>query len=145
MRINVSTDYAIRTLLFAGTHPSRLVTVKEVSEAQRISENHLMKIVWILSKLDLLRTIRGRGGGFKLAKPATQIKVSEVVLQFEKMTHSTDAERSYIGGYAIPYVMDKAYSLFIDSLHSTTLNDLLIIESQKNNKNDVYEKSRSRT
>lgn len=145
MRINVSTDYAIRTLLFAGTHSSRLVTVKEVAEAQRISENHLMKIVWILSKLDLLHTIRRRGGGFKLAKPATQIKVSEVVLQFEKMTHFTDAERSYIGGYAIPYVMDKAYSLFIDSLQSTTLNDLLIIESQKNNKNDVYEKSRSRT
>ncbi|MFX4304217.1 Rrf2 family transcriptional regulator [Exiguobacterium sp. A1_3_1] len=139
MRINVSTDYAIRTLLFAGAHPSRLVTVKEVAELQLISENHLMKIVWILSKLGFLHTVRGRGGGFKLAKPATLIKVGEVVLQFEKMMHSTDAEQSYMGGYAIPYVMDKAYSLFIDSLQSSTLEDLLRIESQKNDEVEVFE------
>ncbi|MER2124338.1 MAG: Rrf2 family transcriptional regulator [Exiguobacterium indicum] len=145
MKINVSTDYAIRTLLFAGAHPSRLVTVKEVAEAQLISENHLMKIVWILSKLDYLHTIRGRRGGFKLSKPANQIRVGEVILQFEKMTHSTDASHSYMGGYAVPHVIDHAYSLFIDPLQSTTLNDLLIIESQKNNENKVYVKSSSQT
>ena len=60
---------------------------------------------------------------FQIIETATQIRVGEVILQFDKMTHSTYASHSYMGGYAISHVIDHAYSLFIDSLQSTTLND----------------------
>lgn len=83
MRLTVLTDYSLRVLMYAGTQPDRLVTIQEIATAYRISENHLMKVVHGLALIGFIETVRGRGGGFKLRRPAETITVGEVIRAVE--------------------------------------------------------------
>ena len=69
MRLTLYTDYSLRVLLFLGAkEPEALSTIKEISDAYGISKNHLMKVTHELGKMGYIETIRGRGGGIRLAK-----------------------------------------------------------------------------
>jgi Rrf2 family nitric oxide-sensitive transcriptional repressor len=83
MRLTMQTDYALRTLMQLAMAPDRLVTVKDVSETYGISRNHLMKVAYLLGKAGFVETVRGRAGGLRLARPAEQISVGEVVRRME--------------------------------------------------------------
>ncbi len=85
MELSLFTDYSLRALIFAGLHPHRVVTVREMAEAFRISENHLIKITHRLGKLGYLETRRGRAGGFLLARDPGEICLGEVVRATESL------------------------------------------------------------
>ena len=72
MRLTVMSDYSLRVLMYLGAKPERLATIKEISLAYGISENHLMKVVHRLAQHGFVETLRGRGGGLRLGKPATR-------------------------------------------------------------------------
>lgn len=78
------TDYALRILIHAAAKSPHLVTISEAANAFRLSKNHLMKITNDLAKAGYLSTVRGRNGGFTLAKPAGEICVGDVVRFAEK-------------------------------------------------------------
>ncbi len=59
------------------------VKIKDISARQDISVKYLEQIVTILSKADIVRGERGPQGGYVLARPASEITVSEVVLNTE--------------------------------------------------------------
>src|SRR5512144_661365 len=65
--------------MFVAAHPERRATVGEIAASYGISEHHLTKVVHFLGKEGFLETVRGRGGGMRLARPARQISVAAVV------------------------------------------------------------------
>lgn len=69
MRLTRYTDYALRTLIYVGLHEPEQSSIAAIARAYGISENHLTKVVHQLGRLGLIRTIRGRGGGLRLAMP----------------------------------------------------------------------------
>ena len=79
MHLTVHTDYALRVLMYVGTHQDRLVNITEISESYDISRNHLVKVVHRLSTGGVLATTRGRSGGIALARPAEEIILGDVV------------------------------------------------------------------
>ncbi|TMW71793.1 RrF2 family transcriptional regulator [Alteribacter natronophilus] len=80
MQLTSYTDYALRLLLYAAVQPGqKLSSVKEVSQAYNISYNHLTKVTQELGRHGLLETVKGRGGGFRLAVSPEQVTVGEVV------------------------------------------------------------------
>jgi Rrf2 family nitric oxide-sensitive transcriptional repressor len=79
MRLTTYSDYALRLLMYAAVRSDSQVTIGEVSRTYGISKNHLMKIVHHLSTAGLLETTRGRNGGLRLAKPAQEIRIGQVV------------------------------------------------------------------
>ena len=79
MRLTMMSDYALRVLLFAAAHPDRLVTIDETQETYAISRGHLMKIVGVLALAGILRSQRGRAGGFTLGRPAEDIRLGDVL------------------------------------------------------------------
>ena len=83
MRLTDYTDYTLRVLMFCAIHPERSVTIAELAESHAVSKNHLMKIVNDLARQGLLQTTRGRGGGLRLLKPASDIRIGDVVRQTE--------------------------------------------------------------
>lgn len=79
MRLTLHTDYALRLLMLLALEPDCLHTVEEVSRRYDISQNHLMKVAQTLAKKAFIDSIRGRGGGLRLARPAQQINLGAVV------------------------------------------------------------------
>lgn len=84
MRLTRFTDYALRVLILLGLTDDRLVTIDEVGERYGISANHLMKIVHRLGTCGYVETVRGKGGGIRLARPPERIRLGDVVRDFEE-------------------------------------------------------------
>lgn len=88
MRLTMYTDYSLRVLIFlASKQPSELSTIQEISDAYQISKNHLTKIVHGLGKLEMIETIRGRGGGIRLCVEPSDINVGKLVRKTEDDFH----------------------------------------------------------
>ncbi len=83
MRLSDYTDYTLRVLMYCAANPGRLVTIAEMADRHRLSKNHLMKIVNDLGRQGVLETTRGRGGGLRLLKPPSAIRVGDVLRSAE--------------------------------------------------------------
>ena len=83
MRLTVRTNLAMRTLMFCAVNKGRVVRKHEIAEACNASENHLAQVVNQLGQVGFITTLRGRHGGFSLARPAEEISVGDVFRVFE--------------------------------------------------------------
>jgi Rrf2 family nitric oxide-sensitive transcriptional repressor len=90
MQLNLSTDIALRTLIFLG-EKGGTATIAEISEAFAIARTHLMKVVMTLVAENLITSERGRNGGIRLARPPAEITVGEVVRVMEKISRCCTA------------------------------------------------------
>ncbi len=83
MHLTAFTNYALRTLMFAALKGDALSQVDEIARAHRIPRSHVVKCVHQLGRWGYIENLRGRGGGFRLARPAANITVGEVVRRTE--------------------------------------------------------------
>lgn len=83
MRLTTYTDYGLRLMMYVGLKGGELATIQEIADAYGISKNHLMKVAYDLGRHGFLETVRGRGGGLKLARPPERIKLGDVVRRME--------------------------------------------------------------
>ena len=83
MKLTAFTDYSLRVLIYLAAEPGRRATIAEISAAFDIKENHLTKVVHHLGKRGWVETVRGKGGGLMLARPARDIGVGRVVRDTE--------------------------------------------------------------
>ena len=79
MRLTFYTDYSLRLLIYAALKPDGLVNISDVADAYGISRSHLTKVVHQLGIAGFLETVRGKGGGLRLARPPAAIRVGDVV------------------------------------------------------------------
>jgi Rrf2 family nitric oxide-sensitive transcriptional repressor len=84
MRLTLQTDYALRVLMYCAVKRESLATIPEIVGHFDISRGHLMKVVHRLGQLGYLETLRGKGGGIRLAREAARINVGAVVRDMEE-------------------------------------------------------------
>ena len=84
MRLTTFTDYTIRVLIYAGLHPGELTTVAELAERYDISRNHLTKVIHYLGQRGYIETLRGKGGGIRLAAQPGEINLGALIRDTEK-------------------------------------------------------------
>ena len=131
MRIATYSDFALRLLMYAAVKHPAYVTITEVSEAYGISKNHLMKVTHELALAGYLDTLRGRNGGLRLARPAKEINVGQVVRLTEKGTALVEcfdpAANTCVITQAckLKHVLNDALEAFFRTLEQTTLADLI--------------------
>lgn len=129
MRLNLQWDYALRMLMHLASSQDRLVTIGEVADRFRISQNHLMKVAYLLGKEGLIQTVRGRSGGLRLARAPESICVGEVVRLMEGDIHIVAcfaaADACLISGACkLKGVLHEALEAFLGVLDRYTIADL---------------------
>jgi Rrf2 family nitric oxide-sensitive transcriptional repressor len=127
MRLTKSTSHAIRILLDCATADDRLVKVAVLSERLDITQQNIFKIVNMLAKAGLLEAVRGRNGGVKLARPASEIRIGDVVRASEVTRveiEDDESPRARARGRGVNQVLDDALGAFIDVLDQHTLADM---------------------
>ena len=83
MQISLHADYAFRTLMYLAVCEPEKSSIGEIAKAYDISANHLTKVVRELGKFGFIDTLRGKGGGIKLAKLPSEINVGDVFRKME--------------------------------------------------------------
>ena len=80
MKLSTKGRYSTRAMLELALHYGGApVLLKDIAERQQISERYLEQLVGPLTAAGLVKSTRGPRGGFTLAKPPSQIKLSEII------------------------------------------------------------------
>jgi len=85
MRLSTKGQYAVRAMVSLARHPGEgPVTLKNISEGEGISLSYLEQLFVKLRRGQIVRSVRGPGGGYVLARPSAQISVGEVICVVEE-------------------------------------------------------------
>ncbi|MDE2304831.1 MAG: Rrf2 family transcriptional regulator [Gammaproteobacteria bacterium] len=130
MRLTTYTDYSLRVLIRLALRPGELATIGEIARVYAISEHHLMKVVHQLGLAGYVETVRGRGGGLRLAKRPDEINVGEVVRRMEPDFGVVACFRgsrtcAIESACVLAEALDQALAAFIKVLDGFTLADLV--------------------
>ena len=137
MKISTKGLYAVRFMLNLAEHGGdKLVSLKEVSEAESVSKKYLEQIVPNLVSAQLVKSVRGAAGGYRLARPASDITVLDVLAVTEGTLACEDdfdcsqpnicieidvwkgldkLIKDYLSGITLQDILDKASSVASDS------------------------------
>ncbi|MGZ4182721.1 MAG: RrF2 family transcriptional regulator [Solirubrobacteraceae bacterium] len=84
MRISAKADYAVRAAVeLAGIADERPVKAERIATAQEIPLNFLENILGELRHAGIVRSHRGADGGFRLARPADQVSIADIIRAVE--------------------------------------------------------------
>jgi Rrf2 family nitric oxide-sensitive transcriptional repressor len=130
MRLTTFTDYSLRVLIYVAAHPGERATIAETARAFGISEHHLTKVVQLLGREGFLTNVRGRNGGFMLARDPAQINVGAVVRATEQSVPAECFDPSSSHCTVAPVcrlkdVLAEAVASFYATLDHYTLADLV--------------------
>ncbi|WP_394188239.1 RrF2 family transcriptional regulator [Paenisporosarcina quisquiliarum] len=133
MRLTMYTDFSLRVLMYVGSKErSQLSTIQEISTAYGISKNHLMKVTYELGKHGYIETVRGRGGGIRLAHDPININVGEIVKKMEDDFYLVECFNCASNRCVITPVcklrnlLHQALTAYLSVLDAYTLQDLLV-------------------
>lgn len=85
--LNQTAEYALRTAVLLAEHEAddEAMRAADLAAALGIPANYLSKILHQLAREGLLESQRGKAGGFRLARPASRIRLAEVVGPFDEV------------------------------------------------------------
>lgn len=131
MRLTVYTDYSLRLLIYLALKPKALATIEEVARDYGISRNHLMKVAHQLGVMGFVGTVRGKGGGLRLARDPATIGLGEVVRRTEPdmalvpCLAPIEANCPIKASCVLRHAIESARSAFLEVLDRYTLADLV--------------------
>lgn len=131
MKLTTFSDYTLRVLMFLALNRERLATIPEIAAAYDISENHLMKVVHQLARAGVIESVRGKGGGVRLAHAPEEIRLGAIVRASEGAAPivecMSDAEATcrIAPACRLAAVLSRAFDALYAALDESTLADLV--------------------
>nr|WP_272212444.1 iron-responsive transcriptional regulator RirA [Marinicella sp. W31]MDC2878359.1 iron-responsive transcriptional regulator RirA [Marinicella sp. W31] len=132
MRLTKQTNYAVRMLMYCAANDGRLSRVPEIARAYGVSELFLFKIIQPLHKAGIMDTVRGRNGGVRLGRPASEITLFDVVCVTEEnfsmaecFDEGNDSDCPLVDSCGFNEALRKALNAFFSVLADYTIEDLV--------------------
>ena len=93
MRLSTKGRYAVTAMMDLAIHETKgPVTLADISDCQDISLSYLEQLFSKLRRNNLVRGVRGPGGGYQLARPATEITIAAIIAAVDEKVDSTCSE-----------------------------------------------------
>lgn len=90
MKLSTKGRYAVMAMVDLAHHSKGTpVALAEIAERQEISLSYLEQLFAKLRRGDLVRSVRGPGGGYLLARPAEETKVADIILAVDEPLRAT--------------------------------------------------------
>jgi len=128
MQINLTTDYALRILVFL-TLKNKVVNSKEIADSLDIPQKKVLSIGRKLKAAKYVNIVNGPYGGYIIVKKPEDILLYDIVLMFESVRVNFHSERKRGGDAAVDVPVITLYSelrsLIEEKLKSETLADLV--------------------
>ncbi len=131
MQITKFSDYALRVLLHLAADQNRQISAKDIAESQGVSFNHLAKIVQWLAAEGYVTTVRGRGGGMRLARSPDDIVIGQLLRKSEAGSALVECLRrdggscNLVPACGLRPMLVEAQEAFFHVLDGKTLADAL--------------------
>lgn len=136
MKITSQEEYGLRCLLqVAGlTQKNDLASLEDIAKQEHISTDYAAKLMSILREAKLIESVRGKSGGYKLAKPSEKIYLDEVIKVLSGELFETESCQQFTGNdtkcvhiscCSIRSVWFSISHILFNLLKQITLKDLL--------------------
>ena len=86
MMVTTKGRYAMRLMTYIANFPDRKVALREVAENESLSVKYLEQLAHDMVRAELLKSVRGHGGGYMLARDASAITAGDVLRATEGTT-----------------------------------------------------------
>ncbi|MCL5745756.1 MAG: Rrf2 family transcriptional regulator [Acidobacteria bacterium] len=129
--LSTTAEHALRALTeMAALGETESILGKELALRAGIPANYLSKVLWVLGSAGIIDATRGSGGGYRLGRKASEIRLSEVVYLFDRQK---PVRRCLLGGTKECSDEDpcgaheewrKARATYADFLQRTTIAEI---------------------
>lgn len=141
MKISAKSRYALAALVYMGKNftADEIVTILSLSEKLGISKIYLEQVFSLLRRGDVVTSIKGAQGGYRLVKPANEITVFDILSAietslFEKTQQTVAKSNENIERAMFDVVFDPLDQALHQTLSAITLDDIV----NNADKNDDY-------
>ena len=130
MQLTQFTDYSLRALIYVALRQDSC-TIKDITDAYGISNNHMTKIIHNLSKMGLIKTMRGKSGGILMVAQPKTINLGQLIEQLEPhfdlvpCFNKTKANCCIAQACKLKWILHEARTAFFAVLNQYTLEDVL--------------------
>ncbi len=133
MKLQQNTRLALFSLLEFAADPQRQIPAAEIAQKYDVSSHHLAKVLAELSRVGMVQSVRGVGGGYRFTGNARRLTLMDVISRFEDMqpVEGNHAEVTPVG-QALNSVLSEIDAIAKASMSSITLETMLrIVERQQ--------------
>ncbi|MDA7948933.1 MAG: Rrf2 family transcriptional regulator [Hyphomicrobiaceae bacterium] len=131
MRLTKQSGYAVRIVTHCALVQGELVRIADIAKRYGITKNNIAKTVPVLVRNGIIEGVRGRNGGIRLVRPASDVSIGEIVRAIEATAveaESFGGEKSGSGSKTtvpINQMLDAALEAFVSVLDQHTIEDML--------------------
>ena len=131
MRLTKQSGYAVRIVVECASNKDELTRIADIATRYNITKHNIAKTVPLLVHNGIIEAVRGRNGGIRLARPASEITVGEIVRASE-ITHvvadcfgGDEVDCAIRPVAPINQMLDAALEAFISVLDQHTVEDMV--------------------
>jgi Rrf2 family protein len=127
MRLQISTRLAIFAALELTAREGSQLSVAEIGEKYGVSSHHLAKVMHVMGRAGLVRSVRGAGGGYQFSGNAKRTTLLDIAQLFEELSSvEPDTPSDAPEDYALREVLNE-----IDDIARATLGSITIATMRK--------------
>ncbi len=127
--LSQTAEYALRAMACLAYRPDELTATPALAKQTQVPSNYLAKVLQVLASADLIVGRRGVGGGYRLARPATQIRLLDVINAVDPVTRIESCPLGLVNHgknlCALHRRVDEAARRVIETFGSSTLHDVI--------------------